>query len=716
MKGLEADGFIPSYLSTQAGAEVRFNAVATPNPTRTEWGFVPYDEFDSDESHKIWHLYHGAKLIQSLHAFYFTGDRLNEMRVFSADEKRYWADWGGDREFIVKMFNEQRAARARPIALSAGLFNGGIHYKAFFRPDRRDWDARIDLTADELPAYVAEQRRSGRRLDWLSAHHDGDKLTFQAIAVEDADKTPWDFQMGLPAKEYEAQLATRGAAGTRPLAVAGYGDAADTRYAVVWLKDDGFAPLFNGHTLTGWTTQVGGPSNWVVKDGVITCTGPADYLYTTRADFDDFHLRAEVKVNAKGNSGVLFRAAMPVKVGTDYEAQIALSGDQQRTGSLYNLAEVTDNRVKDDDWFRYEVIAQGNRVRLLLDGKEVVNYLDERPNRPTKGRIVLQHLTPQTSVHFRKVEIKELKAGAPVGVPPTRRADDRAAAEYVLGLGGWVQTVGVPKDVKRVEDLPPGRIELATVYLRGNRRVTDDGLAACAGLTALVHLDLVDTPVTDAGVVHFKNCKKLITLDLVDSLVGDAGVAHFAGCDGLANLWLSGTRVTDTGLATFAGSKTLHRLALDRTAVTDAGLGHFKENAGLSYLDLAATAVTDDGLANFAACKALTEVRLTRSKVTGDGLAHLENCTALRRAWLGGTKVGDDGLKHLKGFADLEFLELDATGLTDAGLAHLNGLARLKEVWVRNPKVTAKGVVELAKALPECSIVWIGGTTGPAKK
>jgi hypothetical protein len=35
---------------------------------------------------------------------------------------------------------------------------------------------------------------------------------------------------------------------------------------------------------------------------------------------------------------------------------------------------------------------------------------------------------------------------------------------------------------------------------------------------------------------------------------------------------------------------------------------------------------------------------------------------------------------------------------------------------LKKTKVTAKGVEELAKALPQCKIIWTGGTIEPTKK
>ncbi len=188
-----------------------------------------------------------------------------------------------------------------------------------------------------------------------------------------------------------------------------------------------FIPLFNGVDLTGWATGTGGVGNWKVVDGAITCSGKASHLFTARDDFDDFHLRVEAKINDVGNSGVYCRALKNVGFPTGYEAQIALakSGQAYRTGSLYNLVKVAEDFVSPDTWFTMEVIAVGPRIRILLDGKEMVNHVDAK-SAHTKGHIALQHHDALTKVSFRKVEIKPLKGDGP----------PMAAARSRLAQGG----------------------------------------------------------------------------------------------------------------------------------------------------------------------------------------------------------------------------------------------------------------------------------------
>jgi hypothetical protein len=218
------------------------------------------------------------------------------------------------------------------------------------------------------------------------------------------------------------------ATGPRPPA-----EGADRR-APEWVQ------LFNGRDLTGWAVATGGLGNWKVVDGAITCSGTQSHLYSERNDYGDFHLRTEVRVNETGNGGIYFRAGKPLAVLGDYEAQITINPQQrQRTGSLYDLVRIGQNLVPADTWFTYEVIADGNRIRLFVDGKETANHVDNRAGRPAKGFIALQHHDPMTQVQYRKIEISEPRS-------PVQKPKSPPAAKVVvepkdyddLATGEWI--------------------------------------------------------------------------------------------------------------------------------------------------------------------------------------------------------------------------------------------------------------------------------------
>jgi hypothetical protein len=180
-----------------------------------------------------------------------------------------------------------------------------------------------------------------------------------------------------------------------------------------------FVKVFNGRDLKGWKVFPKGTGRWEVKDGVLVGSGALSHLFSERGDYQNIHLRVVAKINENGNSGVYFRTKFgknPTPVG--WEAQIALSGDRIKSGSLYPDSREADLRgVKDllvldskhraGEWFTLEVICKGDHIVIKIDGKETVNWKDPK-NRFKKGHLALQQHNVNSVVQFRKIEVKRL--------------------------------------------------------------------------------------------------------------------------------------------------------------------------------------------------------------------------------------------------------------------------------------------------------------------
>jgi hypothetical protein len=186
--------------------------------------------------------------------------------------------------------------------------------------------------------------------------------------------------------------------------------------------EEKWVQLFNGKDLSGWKTHPDDKAKWEVKEGNIVGTGPAGHLFSERGDYENFHLKFEVKINDKGNSGQYFRAKFERAFPNGYEAQInSTHGDRVRTGSLYADGRgkfsdeekkkmlVFDQLVKPDTWFTQEVIAVGNHIIIKVNGKTTVDFVDEK-NRHSKGHFAIQQHDPGSVVTVRKIEVKELPA------------------------------------------------------------------------------------------------------------------------------------------------------------------------------------------------------------------------------------------------------------------------------------------------------------------
>jgi hypothetical protein len=175
--------------------------------------------------------------------------------------------------------------------------------------------------------------------------------------------------------------------------------------------------LFDGEQLTGWDL-VRSRNSWKFLKGVLIGSGPGEQLLRSyRNDYENFHLRVEVKVSARANSGVYFRGA-PNKPGA-YEAQIYGGDEQDNPSGTLSAMWVWPNRkvlapipkalVPPDTWFVQEVIAQGDHILVRVNDTTVA---DVRDSSFARGGLALECPLPPGVVQFRKIEIREFPPGA----------------------------------------------------------------------------------------------------------------------------------------------------------------------------------------------------------------------------------------------------------------------------------------------------------------
>ncbi len=171
--------------------------------------------------------------------------------------------------------------------------------------------------------------------------------------------------------------------------------------------DAGWLSLFDGHTLFGWSSG-NKEVNWSVQEGTITADSGPIGLLNTAVPFADFEFRCEFRTEAGANSGVFVRTiADPKSVETDcYEVNIA---DEQPmgylTGSIVGHKTTAEPIKGSGDWRKFAVTAEGNRLRVSIDGKEVLDYTDEKSARKS-GLIGLQK--NKGKVEFRSIAVRPL--------------------------------------------------------------------------------------------------------------------------------------------------------------------------------------------------------------------------------------------------------------------------------------------------------------------
>ena len=196
---------------------------------------------------------------------------------------------------------------------------------------------------------------------------------------------------------------------------------------------DGFRPLFDGATLSGWRIYHGaGTGGWQVKDGMIVRGGGGGDLVTSET-FGNFDFRLEWRVAEGGNSGVIYRVddSGDATYMTGPEMQVLdderhLDGKSELTsaGAVYGLYPAPRGIVKPaGEWNSARVVANGNHVEHWLNGKLIAQYELGSPEWAQKvaaskfdawkgygkfarGRIALQDHGDQVS--FRNIRIRVL--------------------------------------------------------------------------------------------------------------------------------------------------------------------------------------------------------------------------------------------------------------------------------------------------------------------
>ena len=207
--------------------------------------------------------------------------------------------------------------------------------------------------------------------------------------------------------------------------------------------DSGFASLFDGKTLNGWTSTLENPESFVVEEGSIVCRGGKAHLFYTGdvkdANFTNFELKLKIKTTKKSNSGVYFHTKYQEKgwPSVGFEAQVnSTHSDPKKTGSLYGIVniyaptEIQDRYLAkvdkngeiyilqekapstDGDWFDYHIIVKDNHIIIKVNGLITVDWTQPKTwtknRRIGSGTIAFQAHDPTCEIYYKNIQIKVL--------------------------------------------------------------------------------------------------------------------------------------------------------------------------------------------------------------------------------------------------------------------------------------------------------------------
>lgn len=199
-------------------------------------------------------------------------------------------------------------------------------------------------------------------------------------------------------------------------------------YIQILKQDEGFTYLFNGKDLTGW---VGGTQGYGVENGKIVVLPDmgSGNLYTER-EYSDFILRFEFKLTPGANNGLGIRTplegdaayvGMELQIIDNPAPEYQNLKPYQYHGSVYGVVPAKRGFLNlIGEWNSQEVIAQGNRITVILNGETIVDAdilaastpqtLDGRDHPGLKRKTGhIGFLGHGSRVEFRNIRIKELK-------------------------------------------------------------------------------------------------------------------------------------------------------------------------------------------------------------------------------------------------------------------------------------------------------------------
>ncbi len=181
--------------------------------------------------------------------------------------------------------------------------------------------------------------------------------------------------------------------------------------------------LFNGKDFTGWQGQI--DKLFTIEKGEIVArnnkkNAPAASTYlVTEKKYRNFRLIFESKlVTSEMHSGIALWGKTVEKKGDafSYQGHLVMypSGygfyDLYRRNSVYrDKGGVAKKAGKQHDWNRMEILAIGNRIRHVINGKLVADWSDPKPELCGTGPIGLQlhsNRAPQ-EVRFRGLILTE---------------------------------------------------------------------------------------------------------------------------------------------------------------------------------------------------------------------------------------------------------------------------------------------------------------------
>src|SRR5437868_4363235 len=133
----------------------------------------------------------------------------------------------------------------------------------------------------------------------------------------------------------------------------------------------GFTPLCDGKTFDGWKSSIDHTNTWKIEDGAFVTRGETAHLFYVGdlAPFTNFDLKVDVMTEPGANGGIYFHTQYQEKGFPKYgfECQVDNThSDWKKTGSLYDVVNISKSLAEDHKWWTQEVIVKGRKITVKI--------------------------------------------------------------------------------------------------------------------------------------------------------------------------------------------------------------------------------------------------------------------------------------------------------------------------------------------------------------
>jgi len=185
--------------------------------------------------------------------------------------------------------------------------------------------------------------------------------------------------------------------------------------------ETGFKPLMDGKTFNGWKMATENTNTFRIEDGAFVANGNRCHLFYVGDDqpFKNFHLKVDVMTGPNSNGGIYFHTKYQPQGWPQggFECQVNNThSDWKKTASLYDLANTGLTAAQDGKWWTQEILVEGNKVTVMVDGKIVLQYIEppgaqggkDFSRKLGEGTFALQGHDPKSVVRYKNIRVKRL--------------------------------------------------------------------------------------------------------------------------------------------------------------------------------------------------------------------------------------------------------------------------------------------------------------------